>query len=234
MNSAALGERLTQLRLALAEETQFPPNQSRARVAYMAGVSPAALARLEKTGAGTAATLAAVLACYQQAGVNLAWVLTPDNEDIPMRGFRDIFQDQKLTQAQEPLTRLHRLLPPVLTELDAGQVLAPEALRALLVQVQKGVLHALTYLVPPRRLVLSGADLREYQRQLPPVNASSAGWRPAALYTAPYHYYEAGETLPRCGDHVSYLAYDPGVKDVSTSNTCGFCQHQMSEGPPPF
>ena len=64
MNSTALGERLTQLRLALAEETHFPPKQSRARVAYMAGVSPAALARLEKTGAGTAATLAAVLACY--------------------------------------------------------------------------------------------------------------------------------------------------------------------------
>ena len=234
MNSAALGERLTQLRGALAAETHFPSEHSRARVAHVAGVSPAALARLEKTGAGSAATLAAVLACYQEAGVNLAWVLTPDNEDIPLRGFRDVFQDQKLTQAQEPLTRLHRLLPPMLTELDAGQVLAPEALRALLVQVHEGVLHSLTHLVPPRRLVLSGADLREYQRQLPPVNASSAGWRSAALYTAPYHYYEAGETLPRCGDHVSYLAYDPGVKEVSTSNRCGACQHQMSVGPPPF
>jgi len=189
---------------------------------------------LEKTGAGTAPTLAAVLACYQDAGVNLAWVLALDNTDIPLRGFRDVFQDEKLMQAQEPLTRLHRLLPPVMTELDAGQTLAPEAVRALLLQIQQGILHALTHLVPPRRLVLSEADLREYQRRLPPVRASSAGWRSAALYSVPYHYYEAGETLPRCGDHVSYLAYDAGVKDVSTSDKCGICQHWKSMDPPPF
>ena len=149
-----------------------------------------------------------------------------------MRGFRDVFQDENLLQAQEPLTRLHRLMPSVMTELDAGQSLTPEDLRALL--VQEGILHALTHLVPPRRLVLSEADLREYQRRLPPVRASSAGWRSAALYTVPYHHYEMGETLPRCVDHVSYLAYDPGAKEVSTSYKCGVCQHRGSAGPPPF
>ena len=231
MNSAALGERLTQLRLALAAEMHFPAKQSRARVAHVAGVSPAALARLEKTGAGTAATLAAVLACYQEAGVNLAWVLAPDNDDIPMRGYRDVFQDQKLLQAQEPLTRLHRLLPSTMSELNAGRTLAPEALRALLVQVQECILHALTHLVPPRRLVLSEADLREYQRRLPPVRASSDGWRSAALYTVPYHYYEADETLPQCGEPVSYLAYDPGPQEASTSIQCGACKHQLSISP---
>ena len=28
-------------------------------------------------------------------GYNLAWVLIPDNADIPVEGFRDIFQDEK-------------------------------------------------------------------------------------------------------------------------------------------
>lgn len=91
MTALILGERLTELRRILVEEAFFPSAWSRASVAHVAGVSPAALARLEKTGAGTAATLAAVLAYYQAEGFNLAWVLTPDNAAISLRGLRDIF-----------------------------------------------------------------------------------------------------------------------------------------------
>lgn len=77
---------------------------------------------------------------------------------------------------------------------------------------------------------MSEADLRAYQRQLPPVPAQSTGWRSASLYTVPYHYYEAGESLPRCGDAVSYLTYDAGLTDFSDSLKCGACRHRMSAG----
>lgn len=229
MASLMLGERLTQLRSILMEEAFAPAAWSRASVAYIAGVSPAALARLEKTGTGTAVSLGAVLAYYQTEGFNLAWVLTPDNANIPLRGFRDIFQDEKLPQAGEPLAGLHRLLQPTMAALDAGQVPGSDALRALLTQVQQGILHALMHLLPPRRLVISEADLRAYQRQLPPVPAQSAGWRSASLYAVPYHYYAAGESLPWCGDAFSYLTYDPGLPDFSDSLKCGRCRHWLNE-----
>lgn len=48
----------------------------------------------------------------------------------------------------------------------------------------------------------------------------------------PYHYYEAGNSLPRCGDPVSYLAYDPGPEEVSNSNKCGACQRLLSAASP--
>lgn len=227
MSSVLLGERLTLLRTTQAKESVIPAFYTRASVAHVAGVSADALARLEKTGGGTTATLAAVLRHYQNEGINLAWVLEPDNTDIPLYGFRDILQYEKLPQAREPIADLHRLLQPVMVGLGAGQELTPHDVHTLLTQVQREVLHALKHLLPPRRLVQGEADLRAFQRVLPPVPASSSGWRPASLYTVPYHYYEAGESLPQCGEEVSYLAYDPGAMDCSDSLKCGKCRHQV-------
>ena len=48
----------------------------------------------------------------------------------------------------------------------------------------------------------------------------------------PYHYYEAGEALPRCGDAVSYLAYDSGLEEISDSDKCGTCRYQASKAFP--
>ncbi|MFD2717151.1 helix-turn-helix domain-containing protein [Hymenobacter monticola] len=233
MSSVHLGERLTQLRTTLAAEALRPASYTRASVAHAAGVSADALARLEKEGGGTATTLAAVLRHYQHKGVNLAWVLEPDNTEIPLYGFRDIFQDDPLPRARKPLAALHRLLHPVLTELDAGQQLTPHATHALLTQVGHGIRHALQHLLPRRGLLHGKADWRTYQRVLPPVPAQSAGWRPAALFAVPAHYYEAGESLPRCGDVASYLAHDPGGKKVANRDKCGACQHQLSRSPSP-
>jgi|GEM_PF-2073613 len=229
MNSVHIGDRLLQLRAMMAAESLVPDDWPRTLLARETGVPLAALTRLEKTGRGSTEVLTAVLRFYQDRGVNLAWVLAPDNTDIPMHGFRDIFQDEKIPQAREPLANLHQLLQPVQAELGAGQLLTPESLRSLLTQVQQGILHALKHLLPPRRLVLSEVDLRAYQRLLPPVRAQSAGWRSASLYTVPYHYYGAGESLPRCGDAISYLAYDPGVKEVSTSGKCARCQLEVDK-----
>lgn len=231
MASVLLSERLTQLRTTLAKESP-PAAYTRAGVARAAGVSADALARLEKEGTGTAATLAAVLKHYQNEGINLAWVLQTDNADIPLHGFRDIFQDDPLPQARKPLAALHRLLQPVTAELDAGQELTPHAVHALLTQVRHGIRHALQYLLPRRGMLQGKADWRTYQRLLPPVPAQSAGWRPAALFALPAHYYEAGESLPRCGDLISYLAYDPGVKKASSSDKCGACQLRMRGNSP--
>lgn len=149
MNSVNLGERLFQFRAIMAAESLVPDDWPRALLAREAGVPLAALTRLERTGRGSADVLAAVLRFYQDRGFNLAWVLTPDNGDIPLRGFRDIFQDEKLPQVREPLASLHRLLQPAAAALDAGQVPTPDALRSLLRQAQQGILHALMHLLPP-------------------------------------------------------------------------------------
>lgn len=233
MSSLLLGERLTQLRTTLAKESLLPAFYTRASVAHAAGVTAAALARLEKAGAGTATSLAAVLKHYQREGINLAWVLEPDNAAIPRYGFRDIVQDEKLPQARKPLAALHQLLQPVLAELDAGQRLTPPAVHTLLRQVRQGILHALQPLLPRRELLEGEADLRTYQRLLPPVPARSAGWRPASFHTVPYHYYAAGESLPQCGDPVFYLADDPGPKQTADRNKCGTCRSRGSMSPSP-
>jgi len=228
MPAPPLGERLRQLRTTLAEEAFDSKAWPRARVAREAGVSGAALARLEDTGNSTAANLSALLRFYQDQGFNLAWVLTPDNEGIPLHAFRDIFEDEAHREAGYQLNRVHQLLQPS-AALEAGQQLTPEALRPLLEQVQRGIHQALVHLLPPIRLVLSAADLIEYQRRLPPVRAAAAGWRSAAVHVVPYHYYEAGESLPRCGIPAYYLTYDPGLELVSDSIKCPYCRAQVGE-----
>ena len=229
MLAPPLGERLRQLRTTLAEEDFDPKAWPRARVAREAGVSDAALARLENTGSSTAASLAAVLRFYQDQGFNLAWVLAPDNEGIPRHAFRDIFEEEAHREAGYQLNRVHQLLQPAAAALDAGQEPTPEALHSFLEQVQRGIHQALVRLLPPIRLVISAADLSEYQRRLPPVRAAAAGWRSAAVDVVPYHYYEAGESLPRCGIPAYYLTYDLRLELVSNSSKCPYCRAQVGE-----
>jgi len=233
MPALPLGERLRQLRTTLAAEAFDPQAWPRARVAREAGVSGAALARLEDTGNSTAANLSALLRFYQDQGFNLAWVLAPDNEGIPLHAFRDIFEDEAHREAGYQLNRVHRLLQPAAAALDAGPPPTPDALRPLLEQVQQGIHQALVHLLPPIRLVLSAADLIEYQRRLPPVRAAAAGWRSAAVHVVPYHYYEAGESIPRCGSPAYYLTYDPGLELVSDTIKCPYCRAQLNKDPEP-
>jgi hypothetical protein len=232
MSAPPLGERLHQLRTTLGEEDFDPKAWSRARVAREAGVTSAALTRLETAGCGTATSLAAVLRFYQDQGFNLAWVLVPDNEGIPLRAFRDIFEQEAQREAGHQLNHVHQLLQPVAIALDAGQSPTPETLRPLLAQVQEGIHHALGRLLPPIRLVLSAADLREYQRRLPPVRAAAAGWQPAAVHAVPYHYYEANESVPRCGSPAYYLTYDAGPHSVSNTLKCPYCRENRKQLPP--
>ncbi len=224
MSTPALGERLRQLRTTLAEEDFDSKAWSRARVAREAGVPSTALTRLENTGRGTAATLAAVLCFYQNQGFNLAWVLNFDNEAIPLHAFRDIFEEEARQKAGYQLERVHQVLQPVAAALTTGELPTPEALPPLLKKIRQGIHQALVHLLPPMRLVGSAADLQEYQRRLPPVRAAAAGWRSAVVHERPYHYYEAGDSFPRCGNPTCYLAYDPGPQEVADSNKCSSCR----------
>lgn len=226
-----LGERLAQLRTVLAADPLCPAPGSRKEVARAAGLTPAALARLEESSAGTAASLATVLAYYQELGVNLAWVLVPDNADVPLHAFRDVHLNEKLVESGHALEDLRRLLRPAAAALAAGQPPTAEALGTLLEQVQRGIHRALVHVLPPIRLVESAADLRAYQRRLPPVPAASAGWRSQALHVAPYHYYEAGESLPRCGVPAYYLTYEAGPENPSVSIKCLRCRAHVGEVP---
>lgn len=229
MPTAPLGERLHQLRLTLAAEAYDPKAWPRARVAREAGVTSAALTRLETTGRGTAASLGAVLHFYQDQGFNLAWVLVPDNEEIPLHAFRDVFEEEATREAGYHLDRVRQLLQPAATTLDAGQFPTPEALHSLLAHVKEGVYQAIGRLLPPIRLVLSTADLREYQRRLPPVQAAATGWRLAVVHAGPYHYYQAGESVPHCGNPAYYLTYDAGPKSISDTGKCLDCRAQLGE-----
>lgn len=231
MKPVNLGERLTQLRTIMAAESLVPDHWSRPWLAQEAGVPLAALTQLEDTGHGSAEVLAAVLRFYQDRDVNVAWVL-PDNADIPLHGFRDSFPDEQLPQARQPLADLRRFLPPLLAALDAGPTLPPEALHARLTQLRQVALDALNYLLPPRRLGRSEADLRAWHRFFPPVPAQSTGWHPVALFTVPYHYVEAGDFLPRCGEDVPFLVYNPVLENVPDSDKCGACRSREDETSP--
>ena len=234
MNSVNLGEQLSQLRAMMAAKSLVPNDWPRTQLAREAGVSLAALTRLEETGHGDAEVLAAVLRFYQNRGVNLAWVLAPDNADMPLPGFRDTSQDEEQPRARQRLADLRRLLQPLVAELDAGPTLAPEALRALLTQIQEGIHHVLKHQLPLRPVKRTEADLRAWHKFFPPVPAQSTGWHPVALFTVPYHYCEAGDFLPRCGEDVPVLFFNPVLENVPDSDKCGVCRSRMDETSPAF
>lgn len=234
MNSVNLGERLTRLRAIMAAKSLVPDHGSRTWLAQEIGVPFAALTRLEDIGCGDAEVLAAVLRFYQARGVNLAWVLAPDNADIPLHGPRDTFQDEKLPQERQPLADLRRLLQPLIAELNAGPTLTPEALRSLLTQIQQGIHHALKHLLPPRRVEWSKADLRAFHKFFPPVPTQSTGWHSVGRSTERYHYLEAGEILPLCGEDVPFQVFSPVLEDVPDSDKCGICRSRVDGTSPAF
>ena len=234
MNSVNIGERLTQLRAIMAAELPAPNHWSRTRLAQDTGVPLAALTLLEDTGCGDAEVLAAVLRFYQGRGVNLAWVLAPDNADISLYGVRDICQDEKPSQEEQPLAVLRRLLQPLIAELNAGPTLTPEALRSLLTEIQQGIHHVLKHLLPPRRVQWSEADLRAFHKFFPPVPTQSTGWHSVGRSNEPYHYLEAGKILPLCGEDVPFQIFSPVIKDVPNSEKCETCRSRVDETAPAF
>lgn len=234
MNSVNLGERLSQLRAMMAAKSLVSNDWPRTQLAREAGVSLAALTRLEDTGHGDAEVLAAVLRFYQGRGVNLAWVLAPDNADMPLYGVRDICQDEKPSQEEQPLAVLRRLLQPLIAELNAGPALTPEALRLLLTEIQQGIHHALEHLLPPRRVQWSEADLRAFHKFFPPEPTQSTGWHSVGRSTEPYHYLEAGEILPLCGEDVPFQIFSPVIEDVPNSEKCETCRSRVDVTAPAF
>jgi transcriptional regulator with XRE-family HTH domain len=230
MLAPPLGERLRYLRTTLAMEAFDPKDWSRARVASAADVSNAALARLENTGRSTAVTLAALLHFYQDQGFNLAWVLTPDNAQIPTRLFRDLFQEERTAEATEILLELRRLVQPPATALPTGPEPSPAELPPLLLaQIRAGIHCTLVHLLPRIALIRTEVDFRHFQRRMPPVAATAAGWQSTAAHLVPYHYYEAGSSLPRCGIPLYYLQFDQAPTDPSNSIKCLTCAYESGE-----
>ncbi|OGX82713.1 hypothetical protein BEN47_18315 [Hymenobacter lapidarius] len=229
MSTSVLGERLTQLRAVMVAKSLAPDNWSLTRVAQEIGIPLAALIELEDTGHGSAEVLAAVLRCYQDRDVDVAWVLAPDNADIPLHGSRGTVPDEKRPPLSPPLADLRQLLPPLLAALAAGPTLPPEALHARVTQLRQVALDVLNHLVPPRRVGRTEADLRAWHKFFPPVPAQSTGWHAVGLFTVPYHYVDAGAFLPRCGEDVPYRAYNPVLEEVPNSDKCGTCRSRVDE-----
>ena len=234
MNPVNLGERLTQLRAIMAAKSLVPNHWSPTRVAQEVGIPLAALTQLEDTGHGSAEVLAAVLRFYQNRDVDVAWVLAPDNADIPLHVSRGTVPDEKRPQLSPPLADLRRLLPALQAALDAAPSLPPEDLHAQVTQLRAVALDALTYLVPPQRRGRSEADLRAWHKFFPPVPAHATGWHSVAWDTVPYHHVEAGAVLARCGESVDNLADDPVLDNVPHSDQCPACRSQMDESLPVF
>lgn len=228
MKSVDLGERLTQLRATMAAKALVPDYWSRTWLAQQAGVSLAALARLEDTGHESAEVLAAVFRFYQNRDVDVAWVLAPDNADIPLHGSRSTVPDEKRPPQSPPLVDLRGLLPPLQAALDAAPSLPPEDLHARVTHLRRVALDALNHLVPPQRVGRTEADLRAWHKFFPPVPAHSTGWHSVSIFTVPYHYVEAGAFLARCGEDVANLAYDPVLKNVPDSDQCEACRSRMN------
>jgi hypothetical protein len=227
MNSVNIGERLTQLRATMAAKSLVPDHWSRTWLAQQAGVSLAALARLEDTGHESAEVLAAVLRFYQNRDVDVAWVLARDNADIPLHGSRSTVPDEKLLPQSPPLADLRRLLPPLMAALDAAPSLPAEDLHAQVTHLQRVALAVLNHLVPPKRVGRTEADLRAWHKFFPPVSADSTGWYPMSPVSVPYHYVEAGAFLARCGEDMANLSYYPVLENISDSDKCGACRSRM-------
>jgi hypothetical protein len=223
MNAALLGERLIQLRSQLATENWESKPWSRASLARAAAISPAAVTRLEQSGTGTAANLLALLRFYQSKGFNLAWILTPSNEQIPLYTFQDAFQSGEIAETCTYLSGLHTLLRPLFTTCGEATELSYEAAAPLLHSMQYQVHQALVHLLPLIRNITNEVDLSIYQKCLPPVAARSAGWRSRSIHLPPLHYYDAGESIPRCGVPYYYLTYQSMPECFSSYYCCPHC-----------
>lgn len=227
MHAVLLGERLTQLRAILAVEDLEPKAWSRAYLARAAAISPAAVTRLEKSGTGTTANLLSLLNFYQSQGFNLAWILTPSNEQIPLYKFQDAFQSGDVSEACTYLSNLRQLLQPLVTACSVASEPSYNMAAPLLHGIQERVHQALAHLLPAIRHITNEVDLSIYKRCLPPVSADSAGWRSRSIHLPPLHYYDAGESIPRCGVPYYYLTYQSKPERFSTYVCCNYCLQQL-------
>ena len=225
MSSASIGKRLTHLRTILAAQSTNPREWSRTNLARATDLSPAVIARLEQSGIGSAANLLTLLTFYQCHGFNLAWMLASDEERVPLYTFQDAFQCADVTESCDHLGRLRQRVQ------EFGATTGPdqEPVETLLHFVQERAHQALAHLLPRIRYIDSESDLQVYQRYLPPVAAASAGWRSRSIHLLPLHYYDAGESVPRCGVPYYYLTYETKPVRFPGSGGCPFCEQQLSD-----
>jgi hypothetical protein len=221
---ASLSKRLTHLRAILAAQSPNPNEWSRANLARAVDLSPAVVARLERSGTGTAANLVTLLEFYQCHGFNLAWILASDDEQVPLYAFQDAFQCADVAESCDYLVRLRKLVQQFRVDSKPDY----EALDKLLSPVLGMTHQALVHLLPRIHEIGSEADLRVYQQHLPPVAAASAGWRSRSIHLLPLHYYDAGETVPRCGIPSYYLTYETEPRRFLNGLGCPFCEQQLS------
>lgn len=225
MSSASIGKRLTHLRAILAAQSSNPKEWSRANLARATDLSPAVIARLEKSGTGTATNLVTLLEFYQCQGFNLAWILASDEEQVPLYAFQDAFQSADTPEACDNLSRLRQNVQ----EFRAGSEVDQSAVDDLLLFVLERAQQALVHLLPRIADIDSERDLLVYQRHLPPVPASSAGWRSRSIHLLPLHYYDAGESIPRCGVPYDYLTYQTNPQHFSSVLCCFYCEQQLNQ-----
>jgi hypothetical protein len=224
-SSASLSKRLTHLRAILAAQSANPNEWSRANLARAVDLSPAVIARLERSGTGTAANLLTLLTYYQCHGFNLAWMLASDDEQVPLYAFQDAFQCAEVTESCDYLVRLRKLVQQYRVDSRSGQ---EEALDNLLSSVLESTHQALVHLLPRIQKIGSKANLSVYHQHLPPVAAASAGWRSRSIHLLPLHYYDAGETVPRCGVLSYYLTYETEPTRFLNGLGCPFCEQKLS------
>lgn len=203
-----LGDRLAACRRYL--EWAGPEAATPERVAQDTHLPPAVIQRLEQTGEGTAADLATLLSFYVQQDLNLRWVLLPANADLP----------QVLVDDRWHLPDFTRALRLV---------------RELSQHVQQTALEAMVELSPSLPLDrYTRQELRDYQRDLPPVRAAKAGWQSRVQTLRPFHYYPAGDFLPVCGNVGAALLYDgPPPGRVPAHVKCAVCQRRLVNSTPP-
>jgi hypothetical protein len=199
-----LGERLRLCR----QETSWvgePPAATLTRVAQGAQLPEEVVLRLEQTGEGTTAELAALLTYYVEEDLNMRWVLLPNNADIPNHLLDDRWPWPDFTKAFSLVQQLSQ-------------------------HVQQVALEAQTHLTPMLPLDRYTLDeLATYQRDLPPVRAAKTGWQSRVQNLRPLHYYAAGESLPACGSIAESLLYDsPPLPRVAAKAKCKTCLRRLA------
>lgn len=230
--STTLGERLTQFRAMLTWDSFDAAPWSRARLARAAHLAPAVLARLETAGTGTAANLAALLRFYRDQGFNVGWLFLPDHKGLSPYLSQDNWRAFELADIYENMRALCQVadaaheLPP--KSPGAPAELSFEALCASRDHIQAHMHLLLVQQLPPISVVVSSTDLSQYQRLLPPVRATDAGWRSRAVRLQPFHYYEAGASVPFCNNKSAYLTYETGPQEVPAGAQCPHCALLLS------
>lgn len=150
-------------------------------------------------------------------------MLASDDEQVPLYAFRDAFQCADVTESCDHLVRLRKLVQQFRA---AGQP-DHEGLDKLLSSILERTHQSLVHLLPRVHKIGSEVNLHVYHQYLPPVAAASAGWRSRSIHHLPLHYYDAGETVPRCGVPSYYLTYETAPTRILSGLGCPFCEQQL-------